>query len=242
MISIAVCDDETTVTGQIETLLFDISEREHIPVDIDVFYSGHTLEQHVLDGKRYDLIYLDIQMKGGDGISAAESIRRKDENALLVYISAYEKYMMELFRLDVLAFVKKPVEKAAFEKIFLDANQRICRKRFYFTYRYKNTESKIPCADILYFESRGRKILIHLKNSAPESFNGKLSDVEAQMQAGKIPFLRTHKSYFVNYHAIRSRTKNEVTLTDGTVLPISREAGSDFGRQYSRLLGGEIGG
>ncbi len=116
MITIAVCDDEKTVTGQIETFLYDISQRENIPVDIDVFYSGHDLEQQISGGKSYDLIYLDIQMEGGDGISTAEQIRK--------------------------------------------------------------TEYKIPCIDIMYFESRGRKIIIHLKENGADSFNGKLSEVE----------------------------------------------------------------
>lgn len=94
--------------------------------------------------------------------------------------------------------------------------------------------------DILYFESYGRKIKIHLKDGSLESFNGKLSDVEKELDNGKIPFLRIHKSYFVNYHYIKARAKTEIILTDGTRLPVSREIGTRFGAQYTRLLGGEI--
>lgn len=240
MLTIAVCDDEKTVASQIETLLYDLSQKHGIPVEIDVFYGGLPLEHQILNGENYDLIYLDIEMNNGDGITAAENIRKKDENALLVFVSGYEKYMMELFRLDVLAFVKKPLEPTRFEKIFLDANQRICRRRLYFTYQYKSAEYKTPCMDILYFESSGRKIKIHLKDGRLESFNGKLNDVERKLDNGKIPFLRIHKSYFVNYHYIKARAKAEIILTDGTRLPVSRELGSRFGAQYSRLLGGEI--
>lgn len=240
MISVAVCDDENTITNQIETLLYDISRRENIPVEVDVFYSGHHLEQQILGEKKYDLIYLDIQMENGDGITTAEKIRKKDESVLFVYVSGYDKYMMDLFRLDVFSFIKKPIEKERFEKIFLSANQRICKQRFYFVYRYKNAEYKIPCVDIMYFESYGRKIMIHRRDNVTESFNGKLSEVEKQLHAGKIPFLRIHKSYYVNFHYIKARTKSEVILTDGTKLPVSKDIGGCFGKEYSRLLGGEI--
>lgn len=240
MINIAVCDDENTIANQIETLLDGISKREGISVEVDVFYSGHTLESQISAGKKYDLIYLDIQMENGDGIAAAEIIRKTDENVLLIFVSGYDKYMMDLFRLDVFSFIKKPIDAARFEKIFLSANQRICKQRFYFVYRYKNTEYKLPCMDIMYFESSGRKIMIYRRDGSSESFNGKLSDVERQLHEGKIPFLRTHKSYFVNYHYIKARTKTEVTLTDGTKLPVSKYMESGFGEQYSRLLGGEI--
>lgn len=240
MISVAVCDDENAITTQIETLLDDVAKRNGILIETDVFYSGHTLEQQIFAGKKYDLIYLDIQMENGDGIATAEAIRKTDENALFIYVSGYDKYMMDLFRLDVFSFIKKPIETARFEKIFLSANQRICKQRFYFVYRYKNTEYKLPCMDIMYFESSGRKIMIHRRDGGTESFNGKLSDVERQLHAGKIPFLRTHKSYFVNYHYIKARTRTDVTLTDGTKLPVSKYMESSFGEQYSRLLGGEI--
>lgn len=240
MLTIAICDDEQKITSQIEAFLFDLGQKQGILLETDVFYSGCALEQQISGGKRYDIIYLDIQMENGDGIAAAEAIREKDETALLIYVSGYEKYMMELFRLDVLAFLKKPIDPVRFETVFLEALKRINRQRFYFTYHYKNAEHKVSCMDIVYFESSGRKIIIHRRESGAESFNGKLSEVEAQLNAGKIPFLRTHKSYLVNYHFIKARSKTEITLTDDTKLPISKDRGTRFGEQYGRLLGGEI--
>lgn len=94
--------------------------------------------------------------------------------------------------------------------------------------------------EILYFESRGRKINVHIKNGKMETFNGKLSEVEIQMEGGKIPFLRIHQSYLVNYHHIKSRSKTDVTLTNGRKLSVSEDRQNHFGEQYSRLLGREI--
>lgn len=244
MIRVAVCDDEEKIAGEMEKLLLDICNREGIGIDVDVFLNGNELEQEIAKGSRYDLIYMDIQMADGDGITTAQRIREKDENAILVFASAYEKYMIELFRLDVFAFLKKPIENERFEDIFLDATEKIGRKQIYFTYHYKGVEYKLPCMDILYFESRGRKIILHKirGESNQEFFNGKLSQVERQLDAGKIPFLRIHQSYYVNYHYIRSRSKTEVTLADGTSLKISEDRKKDFGRRYNRLLGDEIEG
>lgn len=240
MINIAICDDEKIITSQIDNLISDICKRENIPVDTDVFFSGNGLQKEIESGTRYDLIFLDIHMKNGDGITTAQNIRKIDENALLIYVSSYDKYMIELFRLDVFAFIRKPIEHDNFEKIFKDANQKISNKMFYFSFRYRNQEHKIPCIDILYFESNGRKISVHIRNGNIEQFNGKLSDVEAWLDKGKIPFLRIHQSYLVNYHHIKSRSKTEVTITNGIKLPISEDRQKYFGRQYVKLLGGEI--
>ena len=240
MLRVAVCDDEKIIANQMEKCVLDICRRENIPVDTDVFYSGQTLEKEISNGTKYDLIYLDIQMANGDGIVTAKNIRKMDENVLLIYVSGYDKYMMELFRLDVFAFIKKPIEDKYFEYIFLDANRKICNSKIYFSFHYKNEEYKVLCTDILYFESSGRKINVHVRNDSIEKFNGKLSEVESCLDKGKIPFLRIHQSYLVNYHHIKSRSKTEVTLIDGTKLPISEDRRKSFGEQYGRLLGGEI--
>lgn len=240
MIKIAICDDENIIASQMENIILGICSKEGIGADTEVFYSGKSLEKEISKGTIYDLIYLDIQMEKGDGITTAKHIRTMDENALLIYVSGYDKYLMELFRLDVFDFIKKPIEPTYFTDTFLAANQKICNKKFYFSYRYKNEEYKVPCIEIIYFESSGRKINLHIKNGNVETFNGKLSEVEAQIKGGKIPFLRIHQSYLVNYHHIKSRSKTEVTLINGRKLSISEDRQKYFGEQYSRLLGGEI--
>ncbi len=240
MLKVGVCDDEKLIAGQLEDLLLNLCNREHIPIELDVFYSGHSLEEEISRGTKYDILYLDIQMENGDGISAAKTIRKVDDNVILIFVSGYDKYMIELFRIDVFAFVKKPVNIPEFEKLFLEATQKINNRKYYYAFRYKSEQYKIPCNEILYFESSGRKIKIYLRNKEVNEFNGKLSDVMESLACGKIPFLRIHQSYLVNYHLIRSRTRSEVTLVDGRKLPISEDRQKEFNRQYSILLGGEI--
>lgn len=240
MINIAVCDDEKIIVSQIESIILDICRNENIPVGVDGFYSGETLEKEILRGTKYDLLYLDIQLKEEDGITTAKNIRKMDENVLIIYVSVFDKYMMELFRLDVFDFIKKPIELESFKKTFLEANQKISSRHYYYYYRYKGEEYKIPCNDILYFESGGRQVRIVMRNGDDNLFNGKLSEVENKLANGKIAFLRIHQSYLVNYHAIRSRKKSEITLINEKILPISEDRRKVFSQKYVKLLGGEI--
>lgn len=80
MIEIAICDDEIVITSKIENILEELSEEMGIKVEIDVFYDGKTLVNYIKDGKKYDLIYMDIEMREQDGISAASEIREIDKN------------------------------------------------------------------------------------------------------------------------------------------------------------------
>ena len=181
MIKVAICDDENIIASQIDNMILTICSKETISVETDVFYSGDSLENEISRGTKYDMIYLDIQMKDGDGIATAKSIRKIDENVLLIYVSGYDSYLMDLFRLDVFTFIKKPIDADLFANTFLDAHRKIGNNRFYFVFRYKNTEYKIPCIEVLYFESKGRKINLHGKSGKMGFFNGKLSDVELSL-------------------------------------------------------------
>lgn len=241
MIRVAICDDDKVFVGHIETMILDVCKKENIAIETDVFYSSETLQKEIFKGTQYDLLYLDIRMKNEDGITAAKKIRNIDENTLIIYVSGHERYMIELFQLDVFAFIKKPIEEASFINIFMEAYKKICNKQFYFSYRYKSVEYKILSKDILYFESKGRQVTINLRNGTENSFNAKLNDVESKLEKGKIPFLRIHQSYLVNYHLIKSRSKTEVTMVNGKSLPISEERQKIFNREYGKLLGGELG-
>ena len=239
MLHVAICDDEKVIASQIENIIVDICERESINVDIDIFYSGISLEKEIVLGMKYDLIYLDIEMYMGDGITTAKHIRDIDDNAVLIFVSGHEKYVMELFRLDVFSFIKKPIDKEKFSLNFLEANKKICSKNAFFAFKYRNEEFKILCKDIEYFESNARQITIHTCKGN-YIFNGKLSDVEQKIENGKIPFLRIHQSFLVNYLHIRSRTRVDVTLLNGVKLSISEERQKRFNKMYGKCIRGEM--
>lgn len=239
MLRIAICDDEKVIAGQIENIIVDICERESMGIDIDVFYSGISLEKEIVLGMKYDLIYLDIEMNMGDGITTAKHIRDIDENVILIFVSGYDKYVMELFRLDVFSFIKKPIDKEQFSSTFLEANVKVCSKNAFFTFKYRNEEFKVLCKDIEYFESNARHIIIHTCEGN-YIFNGRLSDVEKKLEKGKISFLRIHQSFLVNYLHIRSRTRVDVTIMNGVKLPISEERQKKFSEMYGKCIRGEI--
>ena len=240
MLNIAICDDDDLIAHQMESVLHNIGNEENVKIDTDVFYSGNDLVREISSGKKFDLIYMDIQMENGDGITAAKNIRKKDEDVMIIFISSYDRYVMELFHLDVFSFIRKPIDRDSFVQIFLEANQRICSRNHFFSFKYKSQEYKVLCKEILYFESKARQINIHVRDGNKYVFNGKLLEVEKGLSSGKVTFLRIHQSYLVNYLLIKSRSKSNVTLINGEVLPISEARQKEFSKEYGRLLRGDI--
>ena len=240
MLKIAICDDDYNILLQLEKYLFYISEQENLSIDVEVFSDGELLRKELANGTVYDIIYMDIQMKNENGITTVQEIRKTDDATLVIYISSYERYAIELFPLDVFYFIRKPISKEDFIRVFLAANRRIAERNMYFTYSYKNSEYKHLYKDIIYFESQGRKVHIHLGSGERYSFNRKLSEIELELTNEKVQFLRVHQSYLVNYHHVVAKSRKLVTLSNGDTLQISEERQKTFSLQYAQMLEDEL--
>lgn len=175
--------------------LEEYGESRGISMDVEVFSDGEILLQQLETGKQYDLLFLDIIMKHVDGIRVGEFIRNRmeDFHTRIVYMSTSKAYLMELFDSQPIGFLEKPLTR---EKVGAGMN-RILRQMAgdSFSYRSGRISSQIPYREILYYESCGRKVLVHTNDGICEYF-GKLSQI---MEQGLPPnFLCIHKSYIVN--------------------------------------------
>lgn len=96
MLRIALCDDDSKFTGELETLVIEESRKLGIRAETEVFSDGKTLLKSIQSGDHYELIFIDIEMEQVDGITAARQIREIDRTVLLIYVSGYDEYLQEL--------------------------------------------------------------------------------------------------------------------------------------------------
>ncbi len=246
MIHIAICDDDRETVRSIETLLRETAAELQVGISCESFYDGAALTETITEQNAYfDIIYLDIEMGGMDGIRAAELLRSQDLPMLIVYVSGHEEYLKELFSTEPFRFLSKPIESEAFREVFLSACRRIQSKAGYFSFTYKKTVHKIPYDRIAYFESRGRQIHIHMtgtgsENGETDMFYGKLNDLEKRFPSPQSSrFLRIHQSFLVNFDHIKSIGFTEVVMMDGTALPISADRQKTAKTRFCLLLNGK---
>lgn len=238
MIDVAICDDDVIMTGSFEEQLFLMGKRNMIEIDSDVYWDGKELADAVFSGKRYDLIFLDIEMKEEDGIKTAKRIREFDKNVLIVYVTSYENYMKDVFEVRPFRFLLKPLDEQKLEKCLLEAYEEVIACDYYFRYRYERINRKIMIGDIYYFESKKRKLYINTLDTQVELYR-KMSDVEKELRCSKIPFLRIHQSYLVNYRHIYGQAYDYIIMDNNKMLPISEDRRVKIRDQYC-LLGDGI--
>ena len=166
-----------------------------------------------------DLIFLDIQMPGLTGLQFIQSLTHKP---MIILITAYEKFALEGFNLDVIDYLVKPVP--------LDRFIKACNKAWELhTLRSRKTESgssieqeflfvnveysllKVEFADILWIEGLKDYIRIYLKsNSKPVITRMSMKAIEEELPSSR--FIRVHKSFIVSVSAITSVRKNSIFI------------------------------
>jgi Response regulator of the LytR/AlgR family len=234
MINIAICDDVIATTGKIETMLQNVSKRNFIPIDTEVFWKGEDLAVSVEMGNSFDIIFLDIEMGQEDGITVARRIRKIDKKVLVVYVTSHENYMMESFEIRPFRFLVKPVSEEQMEHCFQAAYEDISSSDSYFRYSYQRISHKIQIGEILYFESNRRKVKIITEKENFELY-GKLNDIEKSLERSKATFLRVHQSFLVNYRHIERLGYDFIVLNNGKRISISEDRRKSISKQYCAM-------
>lgn len=219
MFYIAICDDEKILCNQIEEFL-EFYNRKEEKLKISIFYSSEKLYEDMKNGKHYDLIFLDIEFSGMNGIQIGMKIRKelKNERIQIVYISGKQEYAIELFTIRPMNFLVKPLIP---KNIIDSVEQAMKLANIYdccFEFQIGSENYRIPYGDIIYFESNNRKIKLYTQQGSKELY-GRLNDIEKNTP---IYFIRIHQSFLVNRYYITYWSSIEITLLDKISLPISQ--------------------
>ena len=236
MFRIAICDDENIIISQMEKILLEYAKQNFLEIDIEVFSSGEEMYRYIKEEHSFDLIYLDIEMKLMNGIEVGKNIRTilQDHKTEIVYISGKDGYDRQLFDVQPLHFIPKPINP---EIVIEDLNLAMIRAEKLsrvFIYK-KGTETyKISVKDIIYFESIDKEIKIVTVNHE-DIFYGKIYDVFEIV--AKYLFIKIHRSYIINYIHTTLFKYNEVIMSNGAKLPISQSKRKEVREIQLRIEG-----
>lgn len=220
MFKIVICDDDFVICNELESMIENILSPLDIEYEVEVFYNGISLYNFLKDNY-YDLIFMDIELEDISGIDTCKWLRKDNNPANIVFISGNEKYAVELFKVQPLDFLIKPITPSTLFPVLKIAYEKILNnKKNTFTYKIKNETFKILVKDIIYFESMNRQVIIHKTDNTSVTIYSTLNTIAEKLN--KYTFLHIHKSYLVNYDHIYKISHHEITLANGIVLPISQ--------------------
>lgn len=196
MIKIAVVDDETDQIEQIVKIVTDFFSQRKLSVEIDEFLDGESL---LNKDYSYDIIFLDIQMDGIDGIETAGLLRKKDKKTVLIYISNYSEKMAVSFSVHPFAFIEKPVNPNKIHNNLQDYIEYIKnsnKKRYFLFDLYHGGAVTIDIDSILVLEYIKNRVIQLITTDTEHLITGSISDLSEQLS--KYDFISPHKSFIVN--------------------------------------------
>ncbi|MBE6050388.1 MAG: response regulator transcription factor [Clostridium sp.] len=233
MFCIAVCCKEKEKSYYIEDIILKNRDKFPMLIEIDVYNFGKDLYKKLLDGIRYDMIFLDVELRDINGVSIGDKIRNelRDNSVQIVYMGNSVECTINLFKIRPINFLVKPIKDEdviySLEKVFELSYDYM----FYYKIGHKIKRQKID--DILYFESFDRKVEMVTLNKR-ESFYESLNNIYSILKFKG--FFFCHKSFLVNHNRVEEFEYEKLKLSNGTILPVSQSKRKYVKKIYENCL------
>ena len=233
MIRVAIVEDENPAAAQLQQYLDRYAAESGETFEVVRFSDG----DEILENYRaqYDIILMDVQMKYMDGMTAAEEIRRRDEEVVIIFITNMAQYAIRGYAVDALDYVLKPVSYFAFSQRLERAIGRMKRRaRRFLTIAIRGGAQKLDVERLLYVESQGHSLVFHTAGGV-HTTTGTLREAEDKL--GPLGFCRCNKGCLVNLEHVDA-VRDGCAVVKGSLLPISRGRKNEFLAALTDYVGG----
>lgn len=216
---IAICDDEQLDIKYIKELLHIWQEETNISLQIETFTSAENFLFHYAEDKLYDIILLDIELGGMDGVTMAKKIRKENKTVQIIFISGYSDYIAEGYEVEALHYLLKPVNKEKLFSVLQRAQEKIKQNDRNLHLEIHGERVRIPLYEIRYVDVNLNYVTIYANKEY--TLKRTLRDIEKDLDSR---FVRVGRSMIINITCVQKVTKISVYLFDGTILPLPRKA------------------
>lgn len=228
MIRIAVVEDEPMYGEQLLAYIKRYEMERGKEIKVTMFSDGEDIVEGYKGG--YDIILMDIQMQFMNGMSAAEEIRKRDSEVIIMFITNMVQYAIRGYQVDALDYVVKPVEYFAFSQKLDKAISRVkMTESPSITISIEDGIKKLLISDILYVESKGHNAVFSMVQGKYVT-RMTLKDLEEKL--GSHDFFRCSKGFLVNMVRVDGVTNGECVIGQEQI-PIGRAKKKEF---MERLL------
>lgn len=216
---IIICDDEPRYRQLLHERILQDTFSWDYDVKVTEYESGEQLVAALNEGENADVFFLDIQMENGtdDGIRVAKELRRRGENALIVYVTSFIDYVQTGYEVKAFRYLLKSQINESLTKVLADIREELYGTDT-FCFQVKGEKIRINRREILFLES-DKRLLRLVTREEEYSFYGKLEDAEEALGE---QFIRCHRSFLVNTEQIKKYSGEKIVMQGENVIPISR--------------------
>ena len=221
MVRIAVLDNEKEDLACIADITTRCMHQMGIAYKLQTYDRPMDLVYDLLEGASFDIYLLDVEMEQMTGIEAAREIRKKDYEAIIIYVTNYVEYAIDAYEVNAYRYIPKRLlaEKlpVAYEVLLKRLEEKWAQC---FLIEKNHQMERIQYNEIYYLEKDGKNTKIVHKHGT-SSVRMPISEVIHSMDSSE-SFLLVDRSYAVNGWHVMSLKDQQVVLRDGSIIPVSR--------------------
>lgn len=206
MLRIALCDDADTDRTALAGMLKRYMEGRGLSVSVYEFSSGEALLAQE-DIFFFDMVFLDIYMRGMSGMDTARTLRVENKRLPLVFVTSSQDFALESYDVFAFGYLVKPVSEEKLASLldrFLAERAAPPQPTFPILDTNGRCRMRVAYSKIEYVESENSKVVFHFTDGSTAVMYTSLSRIEAKLQDRR--FLRCHQSFIVNMDHVRRAT------------------------------------
>lgn len=224
---IVICDDCPADSSYVSVFVKEWAELNGHEIEMTLFDSAEKFLSFYEEGGRSDLLLLDIEMPGMDGVTLARELRKHNETMQIVFVTGYSDYISEGYDVSALHYLMKPVKKEKLHEVLSRAADRIQKNERMLTLEVSGELVRVPVHEICYLDVSQNYVTVHAKKEY--TVKRALAEFDKELDER---FFRAGRACIVNLTMVQRVTKTEVYLTGGIAVPLPR--GMD--KQISRAI------
>ncbi|HIT89642.1 MAG TPA: response regulator transcription factor [Candidatus Merdenecus merdavium] len=196
---ILICDDDPLITENLSKLLIDYFKKNNLKnLEIETFYSGESL---LSDTGDKDIVFLDIEMPGLNGIYVGKELKKQNESVIIFIVTSYIEYLDDAMRFHVFRYLSKPIDKQRLYRNMKDAISLYTSFTKKLPIETKNGVHSVYSIELISIEAIGRKIIVHTTAADYESIHSMKYWIDMLPSQ---TFFQSHRSFIVNMFHITS--------------------------------------
>ena len=219
----AICDDDEEYARYIERLAAQWARQTDTQVETERFPSAEAFLFRYEERRDFDVLLLDVEMTGMDGVELAKTVRRASDDVQIVFITGYTDYISEGYEVAALHYLTKPVNEDKLFQVLTRAVGRLRRNEPTITLELPGETARVPLGKIRYLDVLHNYVTVHADRDY--AVKRPLGELQKMLDSR---FFRVGRSCVLNLAYIQRVTRTEAELTSGERIPLPRG-------QYERL-------
>lgn len=238
MIHILICDDDTTFAHDMYKRILTLPAYSPKSMTIQCLTNANDINAELLTN--CDILFLDIDLGEKNGISLARDMRRRNPEAVLIFVINFSEYAPEGYEVDAFRYLSKTELDKKLSLYFSDA-LNVCRTRQRKVEIFCEGESMpVPIQALAYVESQGHEQCLHLVGWQREKLYTRLTMAQLEELLFSQGFLRIHKRFLVNMIYLQTLQSTGAVLTTGHTLPASARSYRDNKQKFVKWQAQQI--